>query len=272
MLPLEDKFGDIIRKAMRGKKIQPADLARQIGLTEPQLAEMFDDRFTPPDDTIRKLAPLLSLHTGALLDSAHNRWQPRPICLDCLAQISAPYDDFIVNTFLLWDTSSKRAVLFDAGPAFPAIEQAARQHGLHVEWIALTHTHRDHIATLAEAQKTFRATTVTSPREPAPGAQPVREGDILQAGRMKIEVRETEGHSVGGLTFVVTGLEGAPAIAVVGDALFAGSMGGPMISYENLTRNIREKILSLPAEAILCPGHGPPTTVGEEKQHNPFFA
>jgi len=60
-------------------------------------------------------------------------------------------------------------------------------------------------------------------------------------------------------------------VAVVGDSLFAGSMGGGMISYFEALENNRAKVFSLPNETVLCPGHGPLTTVGEEKQHNPFF-
>jgi glyoxylase-like metal-dependent hydrolase (beta-lactamase superfamily II) len=72
------------------------------------------------------------------------------------------------------------------------------------------------------------------------------------------------------MTFVVTGL--ARPIAIVGDSLFAASMGGGAVSYEDAVRNNVEKILSLPGETIVCPGHGPLTTVGREKQGNPFFA
>ena len=72
------------------------------------------------------------------------------------------------------------------------------------------------------------------------------------------------------MTFFVTGL--ARPVAIVGDSIFAGSMGGGNVSYEDALRNNSEKILTLPDETIICPGHGPMTTVGEEKQHNPFFA
>jgi hydroxyacylglutathione hydrolase len=61
-------------------------------------------------------------------------------------------------------------------------------------------------------------------------------------------------------------------IAVVGDSIFAGSMGGGNVSYKEAIKNNVEKILTLPDETIICPGHGPMTTVGEEKAHNPFFA
>ena len=72
------------------------------------------------------------------------------------------------------------------------------------------------------------------------------------------------------MTYVVTGL--ARPIAIVGDSLFAGSMGGGNVSYQDALRTNLEKILTLPNETIICPGHGPMTTVGEEKQNNPFFA
>ena len=71
------------------------------------------------------------------------------------------------------------------------------------------------------------------------------------------------------MTYVVNGLD--KQVAIVGDALFAGSMGGGMVSYPDALRTNREKIISLPNETVLCPGHGPMTTVGEEKKHNPFF-
>jgi len=58
----------------------------------------------------------------------------------------------------------------------------------------------------------------------------------------------------------------------VGDALFAGSMGGGMVSYDDALRNICEQVMTLPDDTIICPGHGPMTSVGEEKRHNPFFA
>jgi hydroxyacylglutathione hydrolase len=80
----------------------------------------------------------------------------------------------------------------------------------------------------------------------------------------------TSGHSLGGMSYVVNGL--ARPVAIVGDSIFAGSMGGGGVSYEDALRNNRQKILRLPENTVLCPGHGPLTTVGEERKHNPFFA
>ncbi|MFL6568006.1 MAG: MBL fold metallo-hydrolase, partial [Chthoniobacterales bacterium] len=80
----------------------------------------------------------------------------------------------------------------------------------------------------------------------------------------------TWGHSEGGVTYFVRGLE--RPLAIAGDSIFAGSMGGGAVSYKDALQNNLEKILTLPNETIICPGHGPLTTVAKEKQENPFFA
>jgi glyoxylase-like metal-dependent hydrolase (beta-lactamase superfamily II) len=87
---------------------------------------------------------------------------------------------------------------------------------------------------------------------------------------LRVESRLTWGHSKGGITYLVRGL--ARPVAVVGDAIFAGSMGGGIVSYNDALNTNREQILTLPDETVICPGHGPLTTVGEEKRNNPFFA
>jgi len=86
---------------------------------------------------------------------------------------------------------------------------------------------------------------------------------------LHVKALATSGHSVGGITYLISGLE--RPVAVVGDALFAGSMGGGMVSYADALENNRIKLMTLPDETIVCPGHGPMTTISQEKAHNPFF-
>jgi glyoxylase-like metal-dependent hydrolase (beta-lactamase superfamily II) len=145
----------------------------------------------------------------------------------------------------------------------------AKRHDLHVQLILLTHAHPDHVADLPSLREETGADVFTAAREPVPGAEPIDEGRKFRLGNLQIDVRLTWGHSPGGVTYVVTGL--TRPIAIVGDSLFAGSMGGGNVSYRDALQNNLEKILTLPDETIICPGHGPMTTVGEEKQHNPFF-
>ncbi len=135
--------------------------------------------------------------------------------------------------------------------------------------ILLTHAHPDHVADLRRLRQTG-APVYISELEPEEGAEAIAEGKRFRVGSLEIEARLTSGHSPGGMTYVVTGL--SRPVAIVGDSLFAGSMGGGNVSYEDALRNNREKILTLPDETIVCPGHGPMTTVGKEKRDNPFFA
>ena len=89
-------------------------------------------------------------------------------------------------------------------------------------------------------------------------------------GKIAVKTLSTWGHSKGQTTFYVTGL--SYPLAVVGDSLFASSIGGSPTHFVDQYRNDVEKILSLPRSTVLACGHGPLTTVGQEKRHNPFFA
>ena len=154
----------------------------------------------------------------------------------------------------------------------------ARERGLKIALILLTHTHGDHVHELDRLKEVTGAPAYVSERETIDGANPFEDGHAFElverptaqlAVRLTIETRRTSGHARGGTTFVVTGL--ARRIAVVGDALFAGSMGGGMVNYAEALHTNRESIFTLPDDTVICPGHGPLTTVGEEKAHNPFY-
>jgi glyoxylase-like metal-dependent hydrolase (beta-lactamase superfamily II) len=108
-------------------------------------------------------------------------------------------------------------------------------------------------------------------REACAGAKTFELGETesWESGGLKIEPRSTWGHSKGGITYVVSGLE--KPVAIVGDALFASSMGGGMVSFNDALATNRKEIFTLADHTVLCPGHGPLTTVGEEKAHNPFY-
>ena len=101
------------------------------------------------------------------------------------------------------------------------------------------------------------------------GCEPIEEGFKYSIDSLSLVVKHTHGHSVGGLTYVIDGIE--KPVAVVGDAIFAGSMGGGIVSFADALRTNREQIMSLADDTVLCPGHGPLTTVVEEKENNPFF-
>jgi hydroxyacylglutathione hydrolase len=266
-IPLEDNFNDIIGKAQRGFKLSDDQLAERAGVPVDELGRIQAAKVH--EDTIRKVARILNLGAEALVQSARQSWKPDPIEVPGLAQFNTPYHDTRVNAYLVWDPKTNEAVVFDTGADCSPILQFVQANHLTVKTIFLTHTHPDHIADLARLKAATGARAYVSQLEAIEGAETFSEGRTFQLGRLEIETRQTSGHSVGGITFVISGL--SRPIAVVGDSMFAGSMGGGGISYTDALGNNRKKILTLPNEAVLCPGHGPLTTVREEKLHNPFF-
>jgi hydroxyacylglutathione hydrolase len=264
-IPLEDNAGDIIGKAQRGLGISDSQLAERAGLKGKLREGNFDDQ------SLERAAPALNLNAAALRKLASGKWEPETIGeIDGLAMFNTTYGDMTVNAYLVWDPATRDAVAFDTGADCGGMLERAQREHLKVKLILLTHAHPDHVADLRRLHETTGAPVYISELEPEEGAEPIAEGKRFEVGSLRIEARLTSGHSPGGITYVVTGL--AKPIAVVGDSLFAGSMGGGNVSYQDALRNNREKILTLSEETIVCPGHGPLTTVGKEKRDNPFFA
>jgi hydroxyacylglutathione hydrolase len=269
MIPLEDNVGDIIGKAQRGLGISDSELAKKAGVDLQTIRKLLEGDFD--EAALLGVAPVLDLAADPLCELAKGEWRPEKINeRDGFAQFNTRFHDMTVNAYLVWDPASRAAAVFDTGADCSEMVRFASRHKLNVQLILLTHAHPDHVADLPRLREETGADVLGPAREPVSGAEPIDEGKHFHLGNLEINTRLTWGHSQGGMTYVVTGL--ARPIAIVGDSLFAGSMGGGNVSYQDALQNNLQKILTLPNETIICPGHGPMTTVGEEKKHNPFFA
>jgi hydroxyacylglutathione hydrolase len=266
-IPLEDKAADILGKALRGHGWTTAELAARAGVSEAAVSSFCDGRFDA--QTARAVAPVLGLGAEALVNSGLESWFPHPVTVAGLACFNTVFDDMTVNSYLVFDRASGKAVAFDTGSDCSGMLEFLAGHNLRLELILLTHAHGDHIFDLDRLQEKTGAPAWIGNREPVEGAREFEAGHVFTCGNLNIQTRLTWGHSQGGITYVIDGLD--RPVAVVGDAVFAGSMGGGKISYADALSTNREHILSLPDATVLCPGHGPLTTVGEEKGHNPFF-
>lgn len=266
---MEDSFTDIIGKALRGLGLSPQALAQKTGVPVESVERLLSG--TLDEDLLRRVAPTLGLNATALIALARGEWRPAEVGpVPGLACLNTRFEDMTVNSYLVWDTTTKEAAAFDTGADCTEMLEAVRANDLVVQKIFLTHTHPDHIAALDRLKAETGASVYCPALEPVAGAIPVEEGFETTIGRLHVRTFLTNGHSPGGVTYYITG--GPRRIAIVGDSIFAGSMGGGNISYAQALENNRTKILTLPEDTILCPGHGPLTTVGEEKRHNPFFA
>lgn len=271
---IEDNYDDIIAKAQTGLAISKTELSDKSGLSENEI----DATLTglPSKDAITRIADVLNLNGEALYEFAKNGKQPDIKNIEGLAQFNTPcpvpgYEEMTVNAYIVYDPATKAALIFDSGAdASPLIEFIQAQ-SLHVAAIFLTHTHHDHIDDMGNLREAFPdAPIFVSSKEEFQGAQSIDEGFSYTAGNLSLTTYLTNGHSPGGLTYFLMGLD--KPVAIVGDSIFAYSMGGAPKAFETALQNNRQKILSLPEETILCPGHGPLTSVAFEKEHNPFFA
>lgn len=198
------------------------------------------------------------------------------------------------NVFLLFDSTTKEAAIIDPGMMeageFAQLETMVSKEGLHVKYVLLTHAHIDHACAAKWAAEKYGApicgstadqTYASSMKEQAimfhlpirPDEftidKPLSDGDVLTLGASTIQVIATPGHTKGGLVFYIP----QTGIAFVGDTIFRGSVGRtdlPGGDMGELTESIRTKIYTLPAATNLHPGHGPATTVEEEKNFNPY--
>ncbi len=263
-MKLEDNAADIVGKALRGLNLDTATLARTAGLT----ANEVEDGIGKADPAVlRAIAPALGLNVSGLLAVAAGAYEPDAGVIPPEVLIfTTPFGDMEVNSFLIADPAGGSAVAFDTGSDCDGMLEALDARVLKLSAILLTHAHGDHIYDLDRLrEKTGAPAWIT---EPVDGAETFEAGRTFSFGSLKIETRLTWGHSPAGITYVVSGL--CRPVAVVGDALFAGSMGGGKVSYADALRTTRSGILTLPRETLLCPGHGPMTSAGYEADNNPF--
>ncbi len=191
------------------------------------------------------------------------------------------------NCYLVYDDDSLEGVVVDPGDEAAYIQNRIQELGLKVQAVWNTHTHGDHIGANREIVETYKVPLYVHQAEAEWLEDPERNlsmrigfpitspsadcffepGAPLELLGHSWTILHTDGHSPGGVSLAADG------IVLTGDALFAGSIGRtdlPGGDAELLMRNIREKLYSLPDETIVYPGHGPTTTIGQEKKNNPF--
>lgn len=197
---------------------------------------------------------------------------------------------FAANCYIVGSTSTKQGMIIDPGADADTIIKTIQQTGLSISIIVITHAHMDHVGALREvqqkttarfaiheAEKGFVFSTpmrmltslgVSPVKSPPKPDRLLRDGDLIELGDLHFEVLYTPGHSSGGICLLGHG------VVFSGDTLFKFGIGRtdfPGMSHARLIKSIREKLMVLPDETIVYPGHGPPTTIGDERRVNPFL-
>ncbi|HYE30088.1 MAG TPA: MBL fold metallo-hydrolase [Methylomirabilota bacterium] len=269
---LEDHAGDIVRKAREAAGLTREAAATLAGVT-PAALEAFE-KSGSGQFNLAGLAPRIGL-TAQKLEGILKGWSPAPVDLSLwreLRVISTTEEGNTVNCYLVWDEVTREAALFDTGWHADQILALCRENQLELKHLFITHTHRDHIAALQPIREAFPKIRLHSSSKNAPVDQRNRNNDFIHLGSLRITNRETPGHAEDGVTYIIGNFpEDAAGVAIVGDCIFAGSMGTGFQSTDVLKESVRSKILNLPPDTLLCPGHGPLTTVRQELANNPFF-
>lgn len=282
-MTLEDNFSDIIGKARYGRALPLPALAEQTGLSIERL-EALEGGATVTEPEIGLLATALALDPQKLGAIARFEWRPgpiEPVWPDLVVRtIDGRIGDYPVNGYLLIDPVRKEAALFDTGYSPNRVIRLVEEEGVRLVGLYITHSHPDHIGGAERIQSATGAPIYLHPNELAGGKKTpkeivlLKEGLALFTGRFQIRPLNTPGHTLGGTTYLIDPAPYAPdPVAFVGDTLFAGSLGRAHApsTYPVLLDSVQNRILSLPANTLLFPGHGPATRVIEEQNHNPFF-
>lgn len=203
-----------------------------------------------------------------------------------------PLGRLSTNCYIVSCTITKKAAVIDPSDDGLFIARQIDEAGLTVTHILLTHTHFDHVGGLKTLQELWPTVPVylhqdatellahaqaagerwnVAIAQPDPADKFLSEGDVITVGNVALSVLHTPGHAPGHVTFYAA----AAGVAFVGDVLFQGSIGRtdfPGCSFEQLMQSIEDKLLVLPNDTAVYPGHGAATTIGREKVSNPFLS
>jgi glyoxylase-like metal-dependent hydrolase (beta-lactamase superfamily II) len=259
---LEDDFTYVLKKALLGNGLAPAQAAERAGIAEADVLSVLRGAFSR--DTASRLAPVLGLNAAAF--AAHAEYDPAAVESAFFERIELPFEGEHVNAWLI--RHGGVLVLIDAGYRSQDLLDALQKRcGRLPDRVFITHGHRDHVGAIGD----LLAAGVPVHADEIEGTISMKPLDTVFCGSMAVSACDLSGHYRPALGFHLEGL-GQPVL-VTGDAVFAGSIGGcgtPEI-YQHALRQIRTVMTGLPGNTILLPGHGPATTMGEERVSNPFL-
>lgn len=275
-IKIEDNATDILRKAMLGYGISTEELAYRSHLPLSEIRRLRTQKASP--ETLEILAPILNLDPGKLkkLDSIFALPVKEPIFPKALFRIEMPCGNKVLpnmksNAYVLADFSNKSAVVFDCGMNAETLLNILRKNDLTPRALFLTHLHFDHADGREEIRNTFPRTEIFSYENSFSDSNAPQK---ISADKFQIRAIPVPGHTEDSVVYAWENPpDNFPAILFTGDTIFLGSLGGclPGRLGKSIT-NIRSRILNaFEPLTILAPGHGPATTISDERSRNPFF-
>ncbi|CUQ66473.1 MBL fold metallo-hydrolase [Candidatus Nitrospira inopinata] len=276
-MPLEDDFCDILKKSRMGQGLSLDEVARATGLSKADLAAWERGDPVRKRSDVHVLADALGLRAEPLARIAIDHWEPLPRRWPAgVEAVRGSVGGYGVWGYVVFDEGE--AVVIDTAYHAPAMVDLLGLRGLRLVGICLTHGHADHAEGIDQLLN-HREVPVYLGREDRDllGWRPrsdllvaPADGQVIRVGRLTIACLVTPGHTLGGICYRLDDRD--DPVCFVGDTLFAGSIGrsNPLTLYTTHLKSVRERVLTLAPNCRLLPGHGPATTVAEERAHNPF--
>ncbi|GAC1505480.1 MAG: hypothetical protein NVS1B14_11050 [Vulcanimicrobiaceae bacterium] len=272
---LEDEFSDVLKKAQRGTGLSADALATMTGIAAAHVRAWSAGEGAPSENEARALGAALRMDPGKFADAAAERWHPEAISLaDVRHHPQAPHPS---NGYVFFLAGGEKAALVDPAGVAANLLRILREGKYGLQYILITHKHADHCDATGEVARAFPEAKIVMHKADVAaigslGAQAlnVSDGEDLPFGAdVRVRMLHTPGHTDGSSSFVFR------STVFTGDTLFAGSVGGAYgdaSTYEDILGSVRTKLFALPDDTVIMPGHGPPSKIGWEKAHNPFFA
>ena len=280
---LEDDFCDIIKKARLGQSHSLGAIAQLAKVSEQDLQTLEKGHRPPTQTEVHALSHALGLRHQPLTDIAINGWGPQssPGWLEqesLVITILGDIGGYAVKGYLLSDEKTKDAVMIDTGYNAKEMLSTIKHRNLNLSGICLTHGHADHAGGLDQILTEWPVPVYLGdgdfdllPWKPAKDRITTPEDkQTIPVGNLSLECLATPGHTPGGFCYWMHQPE--RELCFVGDTLFSGSVGrsNPFSLYSTHLKSVQEIVLQLSEGTVLLPGHGPATTVKEERTHNPF--
>jgi glyoxylase-like metal-dependent hydrolase (beta-lactamase superfamily II) len=276
-MPLEDEFCDILKKARIGQGLSVADVSARAGVSVGDIAAWERGESVRDRAAVQVLAEVLRLRAEPLAQIAIDKWEPmaqnQP---EWVHTVQGSIGGYGVHGYIVHDAG--KAVVIDTAYNARAMIEALDTHKLQLVGICLTHGHADHadgIDRLLEHREVpvylgSKDIELLAWRPRTDLLVAPADGQCIRVGNRTIHCLATPGHTPGGICYRAD--DPSQPACFVGDTLFAGSIGrsNPSDLYSTHLNSVSQRVLMLGPNYRLLPGHGPATTVAEERTYNPF--
>lgn len=276
-LPLEDELGDVLEKALRRAGLTAQTLAGRAQVDAARIGDAIDYRSELTCDELRRIAAALALNEVGLCALGAGCY-PRPEISGLpftLHALHMAHGIGVANAYLVAEAGADHGLLFDAGADFSALRRGWPGAIKKIDAVFLTHVEAEHAGGLCEALAAFGPPHAFVPvGATAPCAEPLGEGWVRAFGNLEVTAFSTPGHCAAHNCYLIRtrAAGGGAALLVSGDLLFAGSVGGGYFCNLRLSEQLRRIMEAAPLDTVVAPGHGPLTTIKNERQFNPFVA